>query len=240
MGSRAGAGVDAVIFSWAALVDARETSSQACREATRRVLGHEFPRTAAEDAIAAGMPAPELFGMLSDDQFVVAQLIEAYDGAYLRHLSAGVRVRTGAADLLESLQGEVAIGVITSETRGLSEAAVTASGLVDRIGVLVCEDGSVRRLPDPATLVEALERCRTRPSRAVYVATRSAEVIAGRSLGTRTVVLRAADALDALLAGAGPIVAIDGFDELLVIVRDRGALPRDLGGSDNGDAVTPR
>ena len=62
---------------------------------------------------------------------VVAQLIEAYDGAYLRHLSAGVRVRTGAADLLESLQGEVAIGVITSlgqsalpdEVRSLANSA---------------------------------------------------------------------------------------------------------------------
>ncbi len=210
---------------WDAVVDARALATEASRVATRLVLGHEFPRTAADDAVVSGIPMAEVLGLLSDDRVTVAQLVEAYEASYLELVAGGVPVRPGWSALVVAARPVMSIAVVASERAALVEEAAAASGVLDDLDVLVCDTGAPERPPHPAVLLDVIERCGARTDTAWYVATVAADVVAARSAGVATIVLRTG----AGASGGDPNeTSVDRLDEVVPLLgltagRRRGA-----------------
>jgi phosphoglycolate phosphatase-like HAD superfamily hydrolase len=213
------------VLGWDAVVHAHRLAARSARAATRRVLGHEFPRNATELTWASGLPVAELFALLTDDRLTVAELLEAYEQEYLGRVGNGVTARPGWSLLVAAARPMMPIAVVALEEQHLVEAAAAASDVAGDLDVLVCDTGSRERPPHPAALLVAIDRCAASVDTALFVATTAAEVTAARSAGVAAVVLD---------TGIGPPIEPGGMTvdslaalaDLVALNADRGAAAR--------------
>ncbi|MFC4550898.1 MULTISPECIES: HAD family hydrolase [Halorussus] len=100
------------------------------------------------------------------------------------------RVRTlpGAADVVESLAADHALGVITNGPPDAQTAKLEASGLADRFETAVFAGYDTAAKPDPEPFEVALDALGSRPERAVFVGNSlSADVAGAHAAGLRSV-----------------------------------------------------
>ncbi len=93
----------------------------------------------------------------------------------------------GAAESVAwARQHGVALGVVTSKGRGMTERSLRHVGLRAAFDVIITADDTNKHKPDPTPVREALARLGVPPSRALFVGDSTHDMHAGRAAGTFT------------------------------------------------------
>lgn len=105
-----------------------------------------------------------------------------YDQVFEEEVAA-VRVMEGARELLEGARGRgLRQAVVTNAPRGSAQAMMEATGLGDRVDLLVAA-GDAAEKPAPDLILLALDRLGLRPEEAVYLGDSTTDVAAARAAG---------------------------------------------------------
>lgn len=168
---------------------------------------------------AVGPPLIRSFEQLLGERGVEAALVgaclEAYRDRYDEVAHTDTIVFDGIEAALDRLAEHGRLAVVTSKPRAIAEPLVAALGLRDRF-VAVHGPGLDHDIePKAVTLRRALRDLDVAdPSRAVMIGDRSYDVVAGRTVGTRTVGVTWGAGDRAELDAAGADAIIDRPDQL--------------------------
>lgn len=205
------------------LLDSRDAILDSYREATREVLGREYPATTGEAKAVLQLRALEVIALLADGDPARERLLsDAYHAAYERLQSSAVPY-SGALDALGALRSAgLRVAVVTSKSRSRLELDLARTGLAPLVDASIAGDEVRRGKPDPEPLLAGLRALDARAGAALYVGDSPVDVASARAAGVYSVGVTFGFHGRALRV-AGPDLLIDSYDELVAFVTDGAA-----------------
>jgi HAD superfamily hydrolase (TIGR01509 family) len=177
--------IEAILFDFdGTLIDA---SDVICSSFNRSLSGQGIP-TLSPDRIKPmiGKPLREMFSSFA----VQADLNDLIDGYRLafNELSPGrSRLLPGVDELINGLDPEVKLGVVTSRSGKGARRILNDFGLLKRFEVVVGIEDVVNGKPEPEGVLSALDQIGVSPQKAVFVGDTVFDIEAGKRAGTFTV-----------------------------------------------------
>jgi phosphoglycolate phosphatase len=202
------------------LVDSRQDIAMAFQHAWRTVLGGTPPSTA---AIAQYIGKPlsemvgELRGMLSPS--LLSTFLTAYRRTYSRQDACLTQPYPEVILTLEALS-TYTLGIVTTKESGQAEIVLRRLALIHFFQHIQGGTVGLRLKPAPDTILAALAALDCAPSNALMVGDTSADILAGKAAGTMTCGVTYGFGARAALLQCAPDFVIDGFGELVDLVRE--------------------
>jgi len=158
-----------------------------------RAIGHAlepFGSRPPPDLFArlGGPPKRFLADLLPDPAHLPEALVRM-DTFHREHAHL-VRPFGGAIRSLEQLQSRARLGLWTGRDRASTEDLLAAYGLGRFFSVSVCGDDLCSHKPDPAGLLNILQRLAVEPGETLYVGDADVDVLGGAAGGVNTVLIR--------------------------------------------------
>jgi len=206
----------AVLFDWdGTLMDSHSAILAAYRSATTSVIGRRFPDTQDEIDLIRPMRAQQSFPLLSDDPKTVAEMIAAYNDAYVRESVTTAHAFPGVERLLGRLRdGGQTLAVVSSKAGSRIAADAVQESLDSFFDTVISGDTSAEVKPHPGPILDALAALEVPADQAIYVGDGPQDVIAGRDAGVFTVGVTYGLHSAAEVAGERPDALANNIDEL--------------------------
>lgn len=142
----------------------------------------EYGRFASKGAaglLNAGMPVSDV------ETFEVRR--EIFLTYYANNSVRGSYLYPGVPELLATLESAgIPWGIVTNKVESLTLPIITALGLQDRVGCVVCGDTAAESKPHPAPVLLGCSLLGAKPEETVFVGDDVRDIQAGRAAGTRT------------------------------------------------------
>ncbi len=176
---------ESVIFDLdGTVLDSVELIVDSFAHAVREVLGLELPR----GDLIRGVGRPLLEQMACFDQERAEELVTVYREFNHREHDLRVSLYPGIADLLLWLRARgIALGLVTSKSRDVTEMAFRATGIGPLFDTVVCAGETERHKPHPDPLLRAVELLGRGVEGAVYVGDSPFDVEAAQRAGMGSV-----------------------------------------------------
>lgn len=203
----------AVVFDMDGLLLDTETLWQRSESELFRRRGAEFTR---EDQLAVMGTSVEFTGhyyaeRLGEPEARGLELVEEMHELMLAEVSREVLARPGAAELVERLRGQVALGLASNSARYLVEAALATAGLSDAFDVIVTPADVAEPKPAPDLYLEACARLGVAPSEALALEDSAPGIAAAKAAGLTCIAVPQFAETDVSIADR----VIDSLEELL-------------------------
>jgi phosphoglycolate phosphatase len=144
---------------------------------------------------------------------LLLQVMDFYLEEYGQHLLDTTRLFQGVEEALVRLDW-AALAVVTNKPERFSRQILDALGISRRFRLVLGGDSTRLRKPDPAPLLEAMERCGAGPGDSVMVGDSPVDVQAGKAAGVVTCGIAADAAEREKLTAAGCDLLISDMREL--------------------------
>jgi phosphoglycolate phosphatase len=148
----------------------------------------------------------------------VEEAIRVFRRFYVEHPCERTTVYRGVRETLDALAG-VPFGVVTNKPQAVSEAVLAALDLSRRFALVVGGDALPQRKPDPAPVEHAMRRLGVAPDRTLFVGDGVPDLQAARGARVDVCLVAWGYGSPSELQAAGPDYFVEGFGELLSIVR---------------------
>jgi phosphoglycolate phosphatase len=135
---------------------------------------------------------------------------------YSEHLLDRTTLYPGVRETLERI--EIPRVIVTNKPEGMSRKLLAGLGIAPMFSALYGGEGRLPRKPDPASVLEALERFNVAKDRAIHVGDSIVDVATAKAAGIRLCGVNYGYATPGELDGAD--FRIDRFDELAGVLRD--------------------
>jgi HAD superfamily hydrolase (TIGR01509 family) len=176
-----------------------------------------------------GIPTAQCEIMLRErygGDFPLAELTAAYIALRDQTLTAGIPLKPGALELLESLQAAgYPLAIVTSSSRRTADEHLALAGIHSRFDAVLTRDDVARGKPDPDLYLLAASRFGLHPQCCLAVEDSNPGVAAAHAAGAITImvpdIVPATDASRAKCAAVLP-----DLEAVLQLLRGRGALER--------------
>jgi len=120
----------------------------------------------------------------------------------------------GARRVIETLEREFVLGIVTSGNRRRVRRQLRTFELVNYFSACVCCEDAPKRQPHPAPLEMAMERLRAEPEECVYVGDAPEDVEMAQRAGVRAIGVLGPFPTAARIRAAKPEVLLDSVREL--------------------------
>lgn len=145
----------------------------------------------------------------------------SYHDYYVEHLLDHTRLYPGAEAVLDYFRAR-AQAVITNKPEGLSRRILEALGVGHRFAQVIGSDAGYPHKPDPTAVLELMRRFGVAPRETLLVGDSLIDVETARRAEVGTVVVLTHGFSDeAPLREASPHFVLSGFNELLMVARQR-------------------
>jgi phosphoglycolate phosphatase len=150
------------------------------------------------------------------EEALIQRGISLFKEEYSDHLLDRTCLRPHIKETLDRLSW-ADFAVVTNKPELFSRRILDGLGIGNRFSLILGGDSGPARKPDPASLLEAMSRCKATPSETAMVGDSPMDIIAGKAAGTVTcAVLGGFRTKDELIA-AGPDLIIEDMLELAVV-----------------------
>ena len=149
------------------------------------------------------------------DEPLLLRVMDFYLGEYGEHLLDTTNLFEGVTEALESLDW-AELAVVTNKPERFSRQILDALGVGHRFRLVLGGDSTRLRKPDPAPLLEAMDRCGANPGESVMVGDSPVDVQAGKAAGAMTCGIAATRVGREKLSAAGCDLLISDMRELTV------------------------
>jgi len=145
------------------------------------------------------------------------ELWQTADGLWLRHYGEqSAALIDGVGETLLALHTTgYQLGVVTSGSRSRVDREVQQSVLKDVFSVIICNEDTVNKKPDPEGLLLALRELNVDPSRCAYVGDAPEDIEMGRRGNVMTVGVRSTYPSSARVPTANPDLYLERISELV-------------------------
>lgn len=216
-----------ILFDWdGTLVDSEKGLVAAYRAATSTILGAAEPVTDADADELLEMGDHAALGILGDQATLREQLSERFRAAYREARDSMVSLYPGVPDVMRALRDrDWLIGVISNGDRLRVHEELQCFGLIEYVDVWITGQDTPAWVPHPAPVRLALDRMGLAPQDTVYVGDRPADIIAGRTAGSRTAAVLHGPAAE-LVRREAPDFSVSTINDIVAVVdlldRERG------------------
>jgi len=166
------------------LLNTVEFVYQAC-EYTFRVHGLPI-KSRDEMALVMGKPLEECYRNLSPEGDP-HQLCETHRSFQAKNLHLSVPFSNTLETLRKLKDAGIKIAAVTTRSKQTSLKTLEMSGILGYFDVVVSGEDTVNSKPHPEPLLRALRLLKIRPERAVMIGDTEADILAGKSAGTKTI-----------------------------------------------------
>ncbi len=147
------------------------------------------------------------------DEPLLLRVMNLYLKEYGNHLLDTTRLFEGVEDALKNLHW-AQLAVVTNKPERFSRQILDALGVGHRFCLVLGGDSTRLRKPDPAPLLEAMDRCGAQPRDSVMVGDSAVDVQAGKAAGAMTCGIASSDVEREKLNAAGCDLLIADMREL--------------------------
>jgi pyrophosphatase PpaX len=198
------------------VVDSGEMILASMRHATRSVLGRDVP----DEELRAGVGGSGLYAQMHT---LAPERVDELVRAYREHnepLHSSLACCIGMEDVLARLREEGrTLGLVTAKRRASVDLAFARLPLEPLFDVIVTQEDTERHKPDPAPILEALRRLRTRADDAAYVGDSPYDIAAAKAAGVHAIAVTwGAIHPREVLEEHEPDAIVDTAEELLAIL----------------------
>jgi len=140
-----------------------------------------------------GLPGPECEAMLHaryGESFPLADINKAFIARRDEMFEAGLPLKSGAVELLDTLQdSKCPMAIVTSSSRRTAEAHLTLGGIRDRFDTILTRDDVTRGKPSPDLYLLAASRLGVSPEFCIAVEDSNHGVTAAHAAGAITIMV---------------------------------------------------
>ncbi len=147
------------------------------------------------------------------DEPLLLRVMNLYLQEYGAHLLDTTRLFEGVEEALQSLRW-AQLAVVTNKPERFSRQILDALGVGHRFRLVLGGDSTRLRKPDPAPLLEAINRCGVHPADSVMVGDSPVDVQAGKAARAMTCGIASSDVEREKLGAAGCDLLITDMREL--------------------------
>ncbi|MDQ7056492.1 MAG: HAD-IA family hydrolase [Persephonella sp.] len=152
-----------------------------------------FPALQEEDIIKhVGYGGKKLIeGVLkTDDKMLIEKGVKLFREYYFSNPAVYTTLYPYVYETLELLKREnKKIAVVTNKYQDISELIIQKTGIAHLVDVIVGGDTTTSKKPDKEPVIFALRKLSSSPERAVMIGDSEADIQAGKSAGTKTVLV---------------------------------------------------
>jgi len=149
---------------------------------------------------------------------LLLRVTDLYLEEYAEHLLDTTRLFPGVEEAIESLDW-AKLAVVTNKPERFSRQILDALGIVRRFALILGGDSTRLRKPDPAPLLEAMDRCGADPGDSAMVGDSPIDVQAGKAAGAVTCGIAVNGVDRDKLSAAGCDLLISDMRELTAYFR---------------------
>lgn len=202
--------VNTLVFDWdGTLVDSAHLGLTAFQK-TFAELGHDFPLDIYEAHYSPNWYLTyEALGLPSD-------LWERADALWLQHYGVQTaELISGVGETLSLLHANgYLLGVVTSGSHSRVSREIELSSLNGLLDVVICNEDTVNKKPDPEGLELALAKLASRPDETAYVGDAPEDIEMGRRGSVLTVGVKSNYPTNGRLLDAKPDIYLNSISEL--------------------------
>jgi len=205
------------------LVDSRRDIATAFRQAWQTVVGGTPPDTAAI-AQHIGKPLDEMLGELGGVlcPSLLSIFLTVYRCTYATRDASLTRPYPEVIAGLRALS-PLMLGIVTTKAPGQAEIVLRRLALAPFFRHVQGATPSLRLKPAPDPILAALAALHCSPAHALVVGDTPADIVAGKAAGTTTCAVTYGFGRREALLRCAPDYVIDGFGELVDLVRKSGS-----------------
>ncbi|MCM8794270.1 MAG: HAD-IA family hydrolase [Candidatus Omnitrophica bacterium] len=155
----------------------------------------------------------------TDDPARVDKAVAIYRAHYAEHLLDHSRLFPGVKEVLDYFRGRLQ-AVVTNKPNPYSRRILEGLGVEGYFTEIIGGDSPLPKKPDPAILIDLMQRHRIAPAEALFIGDSPIDIQAGRAAGIRTAIVSQGFSTVEEIRAAAPEILAGNFTELLMMIEE--------------------
>lgn len=125
------------------------------------------------------------------DEELQAEILETLHGLYQNNIAEHSVFFTGMAETLDAIEAQgLKWGVVTNKLKRFTDPLMAALKLSARAACIISGDTAAKPKPHPEPMLAACQQAEVKPEECVYIGDAVHDIVAGKSVGMKTLAAR--------------------------------------------------